>query len=104
MFTEAESRKEEPEEDVDGPEGLVQLWGIAASALAPFNLGLRYAMVYRGSRNFFLQVLAIRPRICSVNLNQQTMWGKDKHKGLLEELAPVISAQPGEPGWNALCS
>lgn len=45
----------------------------AASALASFNLGLCYAMVHRGSRNFFLQVSAIRPRICSVNLNQQTM-------------------------------
>lgn len=81
---------------MDGAEGLVQAWGIDASALAPFNLGLFYAMVRRGSRNFFLWVLAIRPRICSVNPNQQTLWDKDTgyelmHKGLLEELAPVIS-------------
>lgn len=42
-----------------------------------------------------------------MNLNQETIWGKDIgyqliHIGFLEELAPVTSPLPKEPGWNAL--
>lgn len=37
--------REEPEEDVDGAEGLAQAQSPAAFALGPFTLGHCYAMV-----------------------------------------------------------